>query len=166
MTSKPVLSAREFWRLIVEFVVMRVADVPVAAALTDLAEIIDGRNLQVRPLPNLPSPFLGIARRCGHVIPVVDVAALMNRTGREHPKVGGQVVVMNLRAGSVGLSVDEISTIVAVEPGDIAALCPGSWSSQGLVMAHAVDLTDGQAGIIDPAALEQILNTLVPRRSG
>ena len=75
-------------------------------------EVVSGQR--VHPLPDLPPHILGVLRLRGELLPVIDVAPLLEQRLRAERPV---VMVVDAPGGRVGVAADEVHDVVALAPG-------------------------------------------------
>ena len=88
-----------------------------AAPLLDVKEVIG--IPEITPIPQVAPHFLGIMNLRGQVISVVD---LRLKFGLKTARLAETcIIIFEYSAFSVGVVVDEVSSVLSVEPGDLCA---------------------------------------------
>jgi chemotaxis signal transduction protein len=96
-------------------------------------EVVTGQR--VHPLPDLPPRILGMLRLRGELLPVIDVAPLLEqRLSAARPVV----LVVETAAGQVGVAVDEVHDVVTLAPGSYRP-APGGGADARLAGVARVD---------------------------
>ncbi|HYD67655.1 chemotaxis protein CheW [Azospirillum sp.] len=143
-------------------VAFRVGATRFALPLTEAEEII--RRPEVVRIPLSPPSLEGLARRRGAVLPVISLRRVLGQAGGEMDGEGdgaGRVVVVGHRGHPVGLAVDRVDGVLAVEASRIDASAPddGAGDLDAAVLAGAV--RDAGGGV---AALMLAAGALIDRQ--
>ncbi len=95
----------------------RLAEELYAAPLSEVKEVLGVP--EITPIPQVPAYFLGIMNLRGQVISVIDLRAKFGLKAGRHSETC--VIIFEYPAFSVGVVVDEVKSVLTIEPGE---LCP------------------------------------------
>jgi len=143
-------------------VAFRVGATRFALPLTEAEEII--RRPEVVRIPLSPPSLEGLARRRGAVLPVISLRRVLGQADGEtggEADGAGRVLVVGHRGQPVGLAVDRVDGVLAVEASRIDASAPedGAGDLDAAVLAGAV--RDAGGGV---AALMLAAGALIDRQ--
>lgn len=111
----------------------------------DLAQVAEvGDPPQIWPIPLAPPCFSGALNFHGDIVAVLDLAVFLGLVGPGSP---GKIIVLHHEIASLALLVE---TVVRIVSGDEISFTP---SHDGVFAAATLDLIDGEAILIDLAAL-------------
>jgi purine-binding chemotaxis protein CheW len=102
---------------------------------------------ELTPVPGSPSEVVGVFNLRGQVIPVIDLAAMLDLRAEEPERI----VVVELEESSAGLAVDAVI--------DVGELPEASEQVDSPYLAGAVLLDGGLVGILDAAAILASVST-------
>lgn len=125
-----------------------------ALDLTQVAEV--GDPPQIWPIPLAPPCFSGALNFHGDIVAVLDLAVFLGLAGPGSP---GKIIVLHHEIASLALLVE---TVVRIVSGDDISFTP---SHDGVFAAATLGLIDGEAVLIDLAALVHGAETAMQKSS-
>ncbi|HEY0919010.1 chemotaxis protein CheW, partial [Devosia sp.] len=141
-------------------VAFRVAGTRFALPLAEAVEII--RRPDVVRIPLSPPSLEGLARRRGAVLPVISLRRILGHADpTADPKDAGRVVIVDHRGQPVGLAVDRVEGMLAVEASRIDASAPDDKAPDVDAALLAGAVRDAEGGV---AALLLAAGPLIERQ--
>jgi chemotaxis signal transduction protein len=106
---------------------------------------------KVVPLPGLTAPFIGISSFHGHVLPVIDLLALMQAPQKTDAAQARHLVVLGQSNAELGIITSALGPVMHVAPGSIKAPAAASRAVHlvGMVPGLGI-LADGGSVLTDP----------------
>lgn len=108
-----------------------------AAATSDIAEVL--RRPKVVRVPNAPHSLLGLAGLRGVPTPVISLARLLERPERSEPSTSSSRLLILKGEQPIGLEVDRVAGLAAVEVEAEPASGPASGGRQGFGRLYAAE---------------------------
>ncbi|UTW10068.1 chemotaxis protein CheW [Marinobacterium rhizophilum] len=142
---------------------------PVVAASDPTVEVItfhlnaEGYGIEARhvqevmyldsivPLPGLKAPFVGITNCHGHILPVIDLLALLQAPQQTDAGNARHLVVLGQGSAELGIVASALGPVMQVAPGSIRAPAAASTAAHlvGMVPGLGI-LADGGSLLADP----------------
>lgn len=118
-------------------------------------EVVTGQR--VHPLPDLPPRVLGVLRLRGELVPVIDVAPLLEQrlAAIERPAV----LVVDTGRGRLGVAADEVHDVVTLAPGSFRPAPGGAAETR---LAGLARLEGRLVTLVDLAEILREQSTLSP----
>ena len=95
-----------------QFVVARLGDQHYGIRISDVNQII--RAVEPTPIPGMHGNIEGIINLRGHIVPVVDIRPVFGIIARAASR-DSRIVVVSIQGHDIGLYVDAVSEVLAVE---------------------------------------------------
>ena len=146
-----------------QFVFVNSACIDMAIQISSTVELVSALHLSITKLPHLPSPFVGIFRRRGRLIPVIDGGLLIGGmpTSRGNH---ARLIVCKSPEGELGLIVDEVTSVTTVSMSSFREMASSQWSSAGEFVSSVVEFKGNEHVVVDITRLWHYLRCRVPVR--
>ena len=120
-----------------------------ALELVEVQEVVE--NQKVHPFPGSPEIVAGAINFHGRIIPVIDLAQLLNFSSE---KIGQRLIVLINQRGPVALGVDQVQAIINLEIG------PENRMQNYSERSYISDVINWQGKMISLFDLDQLQITL------
>ncbi len=127
-----------------------------AASLSAIREVLTGKL--ATPIPQAPTLLVGVVELRGDVLPAIQLSVLLGMPARSYTPAH-QILVLSSNETQLGLVVDRVRSVRAIDPAQIVAgangalpaqLARGSWAS-----------TAGPVTVLDPDQLVALARRIV-----
>ncbi len=116
----------------------------------------------IHPLPDVPPRLLGLLRLRGELVPVIDVAPLLDlaRDAARAPAI----LVVDTDGGRVGVAADQVRDVIHVPPGSYRP-SPGTGGDRDAYVAGIARVEETLLTLVDLAEMLRGETTLYQRES-
>ena len=118
-------------------------------------------STKITPLPFSPPPFEGLVVAMGQVVPQIGLAPLLGLPSSE----GGVVVLISDLGGSVGLRVEQVHTILQVDPEHVLLASPEQRAAEPMIIGRFGEGPTA-CGVLDLDHLTSDTSTMTATESG
>ena len=146
-----------------QLVFVNAASIDMAFHISSTVELVTAQHLTITNLPHLKSPLIGVVRRRGRLIPVIDGGLLIGGMPASRGS-HGRLVVCKGPEGELGILVDEVTSVTTVKNCDFREMASSQWSSAGEFISAVVEFSSVDHVVIDIALLWNNLRSRVPLR--
>lgn len=129
-----------------------------ALPLQQVQEVI--REAEITPIPGVPAAIVGVIHLRGDIITIIDMRERLGlppaRVEPEGPPPGRRLVIVHDGADLVGVRVDDVGTVLALEELPRVSLPEGRPDRDSDPVINAVQTDQGFIALVDPRRLCQI----------